>query len=369
MTKLDSEFTCEVVKVTEVMSHPNADRLDVVRFSFVDGTIPEYQVVVSRGDFKCGDLGVYISDDSMVPIARPEFSFLTTRLDYKKGNAHYRVRAAKIRGVVSTGMMVVPDGKLVLGDDWSDVLGVVRYYTESEPAVIETGTERRTGSVLSRWWKKFLNSSEINIPDYSVISLRKCPTLFDPDELVCVTEKIHGSNIRFGKVNGRLLIGSHHVIKSDHRPWWKRLLKKHRPTGSWYGNDVFTEWFKREFPSPMYHDELPNNIVFYGELYGSGIQKLNYSTSVPKVVVFDAWNVKEKRWLNYNELICYVPSHISLVPTVAVTRITSDTLRELSSGASLLDPKSIREGVVVRSADWKKCGKWVGDEYLAMKGR
>ena len=143
MTKLDSEFTCEVVEVVEILPHPNADRLEIARFKFVDGTVPEYQVVVAKGDFKPASWGVYISDDSIVSTEKPQFSFLEKRLDYLVGSKSYRIKAAKIRGTLSTGMMLhfeeLPsDFKrgAGVGTDCSAALGVVRY-VRPEDVVVE----------------------------------------------------------------------------------------------------------------------------------------------------------------------------------------------------------------------------------------
>lgn len=380
MSKLDSEFTVEVVEVVEVLKHNNADKLEIIKFKFADGTVPEYQVVASKGDYKPGSWGVYISNDVLVPVDRPEFSFLTKRLDYIKGATTYRVKAAKIRGELSTGMLVhVNDvtgcgrDTLVVGQDMAEKMGVIRYVrpedVEREPAE-NAGTNRRTGNWLAKWWRGWTRRQSINIPDYSVLSLRKSPKLFSEEELVYVTEKIHGSNIRFGRVAGVPLVGSHHTIKTDNRPRWKKLIWKQRSgNGSWYGKDVFKEWFFRVFPNRRDWDELPNNVVFYGELYGPGIQKLTYSReSKTAVVVFDAWFVKEKRWATKEELDDMLPFNLSRPPQLWYGTVTLDKIKSLAEGPSVLgNGKHIREGVVVRSADWSRRGKWVGEGYYLIK--
>lgn len=393
MTKLDSEFTCEVVEVVEILPHGNADKLEVARFKFADGTIPEYQVVVSKGDFKPGSWGVYVSDDSLAPVDKPQFEFLKKRLDYIpfKYCTHlrkmdgprcgcvdlYRVKAAKIRGVLSTGMMLhfeeLPSDfkrNAGVGTDCSAILGVVRYVRPEDVVVEhETGVERKTGNWLKRWWRGWLRGN-IKLPDYSVLSLRKSPHLFDDDSEVFVTEKIHGSNIRFGMVAGRPVVGSHHTIKTDNRPWWKKRLAP-KKTGNWYGTDVFSEWFFRVFPSKEYWRDFPNNIVFYGELYGENIQKLSYGAVKTRVAVFDAWDVKAKRWLSYDEMLDVLPWNISTPPILFKGHATLDDIKALSRGNTTVNTtaKHIREGVVVRSMDWQKRGKWVSEDYLAIKDR
>lgn len=370
MTKLDSEFTCEVVEIVEILPHPNADRLEIAKFKFVDGTVPEYQVVVGKDEFKLGTLATYISDDSVVPIDKPEFTFLKGRLDYIQGSASYRIKAAKIRKIISTGMLVPAHLGCELGEDMSEYLGVVRYVRPEDVVVEhESGVERRIGNWLKRWWRGWLKGN-IKLPDYSVLSLRKVPDLFKDDSEVFVTEKIHGSNIRFGMVAGRPVVGSHHTIKTDNRPWWKKRLAP-KKTGNWYGTDVFSEWFFRVFPSREYWRDFPNNVVFYGELYGENIQKLSYGAVKTRVAVFDAWDVKAKRWLSYDEMTDVLPWNITTPPLLFRGHATLDDIKALSRGNTTVNTtaKHIREGVVVRSLDWQKRGKWVSEDYLATKDR
>jgi len=63
-----STHKCEVVRVGEVLEHDNADNLEIVK-------VFGYTVVVRKGDFKSGDLAVYIPPDSVVP-ETSQFDFL-----------------------------------------------------------------------------------------------------------------------------------------------------------------------------------------------------------------------------------------------------------------------------------------------------
>jgi hypothetical protein len=57
-----------IVRLGEPRVHGNADSLELF-------DIGEYQVVTKKGNFKAGDLGVYIQPDSVVPETEV-FSFL-----------------------------------------------------------------------------------------------------------------------------------------------------------------------------------------------------------------------------------------------------------------------------------------------------
>lgn len=57
-----SIFKVEVVKISSVNSHPNADRLDIAT---IEGMA--YQVVTAKGNFTPGDIAFYFPIDSVIP--------------------------------------------------------------------------------------------------------------------------------------------------------------------------------------------------------------------------------------------------------------------------------------------------------------
>ena len=380
MTENETESCCEVVKIVSVDRHPNADRLEIAKFAFKSGIVPDYQVVTGKGDFRVGDHAVYISDDMMVPIHIKEFEFLKTRLDYK-GTTHYRVKAAKLRGHISTGLFVKPAEEWKLGTDVSKYLGVIKYVSPADAAATAHSdySGKKLGwfdRLIKRFSKKFFPSAKV--PEYGVLSLRKVPDLFTEGEPVIVTEKIHGSNIRFGKIGRRIYIGSHRTEKTDSRPWILRKLFPAKRGAGFYGTDVWSKWFNRIFDNDNKLGELPNNIIFYGELFGPGIQPWTYGLKHTEVMVYDAYDTKSKRWLDRVEVLSALPLFIKTVPTFGVSvggiDFNRDDIRKLAEGNTEIkihfetDPAhkcNDREGVVVRSVDWKKAGKLVSDRYLA----
>ncbi len=81
-----------VVKISKVGKHPKADNLELT-------TVNGRTTIFPRGDFCHGDLAVYIEPGTVVPCARPEFSWLS-----KKPN--HRVRKAYIRKIPSYGFLI-----------------------------------------------------------------------------------------------------------------------------------------------------------------------------------------------------------------------------------------------------------------------
>jgi len=66
-----SQHQAKVVRITEILKHPNADSLGLVE-------IGGFQVVVRLDQFKPGDLAIYIEPDSVVPEI-PQFKFVWER--------------------------------------------------------------------------------------------------------------------------------------------------------------------------------------------------------------------------------------------------------------------------------------------------
>lgn len=167
-----STHKAEVV-VVKLLPCPNADSISIV--NVFDG----YPCVVRTSDWKDGDLAVYITPDSLVNTSRPEFSFL------KKENKEWeRITIRKFRGNISLGLLIpAPQGSKE-GDDVAEQLDIQHY----EPPLIHikrNGNMSLTGSMIS-----FPN--DIYAPVYDVDTLRRYRHVFEQNEPIFVTEKIHG---------------------------------------------------------------------------------------------------------------------------------------------------------------------------------
>jgi RNA ligase (TIGR02306 family) len=361
-SRTDTEFTAEVVRVTRVLPHPNADRLEILRFEMKDCGETTYEVVSQKGTFKPGDLAAYFSVDCLLPTSHPDFSFLLSRLD-GVGKETYRLRAARLRGTFSQGLLVPCPSGMNFGDAVADAFGVT-YYRAPEPNVPTAGS----GGI-----KKV---KEQPFPIYTVESLKKVPRLFEEGERVCVTEKIHGTNFRFGwvrrKVFGiplgwKFVVGSHRTIRDG---------GKH----SYYGDDIYSQYAQRNNLAARVR--AYKGSTFYGELFGytydgGKIQDLTYGRSAkagPGLVIFDIRD-HQGDWLDpwTRRNLCadleleHVPV-ISIDDSLTTTAFNLDEVKKLAEGKSLLDPKQLREGVVVENADgMRRKAKFVGEGYLMRK--
>jgi RNA ligase (TIGR02306 family) len=328
-----TEFNVEVVRLDGVEKHPNADTLSVTH---IHGGYP---VVFKTGSHKIGEQVVYIPIDALVPLADPRFSFLS---DKAIGKPFHRIRAKKLRGIFSMGMLIPAQNEWEVGQNVQELLGIQKW----EPRLLK-------GRNISAYSEQVSDPGVI--PVYTDLeSLRKYGHVLNEGEDVVITEKIHGSNIRYVYALGELWAGSHKTFKRrDIRNLWWHLAAK-------YG----IEEKLLQFP----------DVAIYAEAYGQ-IQDLRYGTGVDevKLAAFDIYDCKQKKYLDYDDFISMCKRLD--IPTVPVLfrGPWHDDLRGLAEGKSTL-ANHVREGFVVRPIKerWDEqvgrvAFKLVGQGYLLRK--
>lgn len=345
--------------------HHNADSLSVAN-------VFGYTCCVKTQDWTDGQLAAYIPPDSLVDTDRPEFAFL------KSGDKRWhRIKAKKLRGVVSFGLLMPAPAGAKAGDDVAAFYGVLHYSgrvsgeeDEQESPKPKSLAKRLRGL----WWKAVLfffpSAAKTRITQceqeppppelsqlkkYDIDSLRRYKHVFSPDELVAVTEKIHGANARYSWINGRLWAGS--------RSQWKKES----------GNSI---WWKAAHATPQIEAWCRDNPgkVLYGEVYGQ-VQDLKYGTQ-PGEVRFAAFDILNQtgQFAPYDEFVASCDSKaVPRVPQVARdVKFEFGDICKLAEGPSLIPGANhVREGVVVRPATeryhqsiGRVCLKVVGAGYL-----
>ncbi len=322
------EHTCDVVEV-KLEPHPNADSLSLVM-------VGDFQCAVRTDDWKNGDLAVYIPPDSVVPETK-EFEFL--------GKSR-RIRARKLRGEWSAGLLIPAPIDAKLDDDCMEQLGIVHY----EPPLsgdFSTGGDNVRPPRLSE-----KSTDGLFTPVYDVMNFRKYSSRFEDGEEVIVTEKMHGANARFVCTNDVMYCGSRKFWKKEdpNNLWWKALAQC----------PALEAWLRHHY-----------DYVVYGEVFGQ-VQNLKYGTANGEVrfAVFDI--LKGNRWLNFDE------AHAIGVPLPWVPLVyrgpfdKEKVLAFAEEDSSYPGADHYREGVVVKPVverTDRKIGrvqlKIVGNRYLS----
>lgn len=359
-----SELKVGVVKILSVDEHPNADRLELI-------TIKGWQCVGQKGVYKVDDLVVYFPIDSILP---EELENIIFGEDSKIKLENHRIRTIKLRGAISQGM-VCPLKLFGLegskeGLDLTAKLGVTKY----EPPV--KGSPQSTN--IGKATKKQTNP---NFRKYTDIeNFKNYPDIFTSEDIVYVTEKVHGSNTRAGWVErGNLkwyhkilyklgiidkwqfVYGSHNVQLQD------KLLGK-----TYYETNIYAEMVKKYNLKEL----LPKGYVVYGEICGDGIQKgytYGCKKGERKLAIFDV--MKDGRYLDFLEARTWVEDKgLPTVPLLYRGKFDLEKLKALTVGNSVLEPtQKVIEGVVIKpeveqaTHMGRKVLKLISDEYLLNK--
>lgn len=361
-----SNHQANIVRVAEILPHTNADSLEII-------PIGGYQVVVKKGQFKTGDLAVYIQPDSVVPQTEP-FRFIWGQHQITEmGNVtpesvserRRRITVRKFRKEWSEGLLLpISDfsgglhhepklayGWLKEGDDVSDLLGITHYDPDKGRESTTGDNERSPG--YSRWprslkgWYYFIlrklglrsknneamyRETGIEFPVYDVEAFKNFKRAFEPGEQVVVTEKIHGSNARYLFLNGHMFAGSRTLWKSEKSPCvWRKALSQ---------NPWIETWCRAH---PGY--------VLYGEV--TPTQKgFNYGKDDVQFFVFDirtpegTWMEWIPSWPDTYEML----QGLTIVPVLYTGPFDAQKIIFIVDGPSTVPgAKHIREGLVIKA--------------------
>jgi RNA ligase (TIGR02306 family) len=336
-----TDWMPQVVKVCNVVHHPAADSLDVVT------VLKDYPVVVQRAEYKPGDLASYIPIDSIVPDTE-QFYHLCPRANEKYEvdgvvknrmgapkfplgsvpEKHRILKAKKIRGVYSQGMLIPAPEGLKECDSVTDVLGLKKWSEVEEENIPGLSNEYEEPPV---GW---------SIPFYDVNGVRRFLDRLQDGEEVIITEKIHGSNAAFVHDGTRLWVKS------------RNFYKQMRPRDPWWGIATRYDLEQKLRPTP--------HMVVFGEIYGL-MSGFKYDTApaplstkiVPKILFFDVWDVDRARFLPYDDRLRFLAER-GLDPVPLLYRgpwLGRDAMYALAEGPTMVGAgKHVREGWVLTTA-------------------
>lgn len=340
-----SSVIVEVVQIDAIRPHSNADKLYLAE-------IKGWQTVIRKHldgspEFQVGERVVYIPPDSTLPHALAVQLGVETYVSAKTnmtGERDLVVRRVRLRGEPSYGFVIpLADPAWSVGTDVREYYGIGKYLP---PVKFTAGDAEPNHPLFERYT--------------DIENLRHFPDLIQAEEEVIVTEKIHGTNVRIGAIDGQILAGSHG-------------LQRRRPEPE--AMALYTYWFPATLaPVTALLTALQGQhrvAILFGEVYGSRVQKLDYGQkSGLGFAAFDLY--VDGHYLDYEafQSLCHnygVPT----VPTLGRGVYSLAFVRELSAGQTTLPGAHIREGVVVRLARERydaRVGrvvlKYINDAYL-----
>ena len=391
-------FVIEVVRIEEVKKHPNADRLELYR-------IGGWWSASIIGDFKVNDPAVFIPPDSVITTewaekwnVTPYCSVLPMVNGFR--DPGLRIRATRLRGVPSYGLLIKPEKSMKIGDDVTKFYGIKKF----EPPV------------------KILDGIQVkdlpNLIKYnSINNISNRPEMFVEGEPVIITEKIHGSNSVVGYIkdkNGKhiyvcsshehrrcvedrmyikilffnkLIVRDFSVVKTD---WlYRKLIKLYEKFGQKYKYFYFIRhMFCGKYALPLRNEQIrlalketseKNNgadVLFYGEIFGPGVQDMTYGRKLPDYALFDiSINGSYQSELDKQLILDKYPK--ILQPTILYRGPYSQSIIDeyVSGPTTMCDTKDIREpfkgreGIVIKPLEetntlyGRKIAKYISVDY------
>lgn len=308
----NSTHKVEVFQVEHLEKHPNADTLSIMK-------VWDYQAVVRTSDYNVGDLCCYVPPDNVLP-DKPEYSFLKSR----------HIKAAKLRGIMSQGLVLVAPAGSAVGDDVAELLGIVHYV----PDIKNSGD----GQMIA--------DPPFGGEKYDVDSFFRYGDLIPEGTPVEITEKVDGANCRASFQDGKFWIGS------------RENYRQEAPGGFFWRAMHENPWLK------VLCEQNPDAVV-YGELFGK-VQKTRYAAQGNQVFfrVFDIMTPKgymnQETKINAIKVAVLTAKGINAlpldfnwetayVPILYVGPYNKQVVLDTMTGPSVIPgAKNLREGCVVK---------------------
>ncbi len=322
-----SIFKVEVVKIDNINSHPNADKLDITTIEDM-----AYQVVTAKGNFQPGDIAFYFPIDSVIPDNYlDEFGI---RPYYSK-----KLRAAKLRGIFSEGLLIPVGDNFTgtVGDDYTAHFGVTKYEYPI-PANMSGDVEAPIGQY------KFPSPE----------NLKRYRDILKQGEEVVISEKIHGSNFTVLVDGDGTHIGSHNYF------WKNNETNK---------NLVYIRAYNENH---ILH-KLPNNTQVFGEIYG--IQDIKYGLDKGNMEIALFAVKRNNQFLNYWEFGEFCQKfNLPRVPVLYIGSYSWEVVSQFNNADSVLSKNCLMEGVIIQPVGERtdpEIGrvvlKLISDRYLLRK--
>lgn len=303
-----STHRVDVVRISELLPHPNADRLEMCK-------VGGYTCLVPKGTYKVGDCAAYVEPDYIVPDTE-QFAFLAGKR---------RIGAKRLRGVWSEGLLVAAPAGAQPGDDVMEKMGITRYEPPVRwgPGGQNAGFHGPPGGLAEG-----VPEPLKHLPKYDLENLKKYNQVFMPGEGVYVTEKLHGCNARYVYLDGRMWCGG--------RTQWR----KQEPA------NVYWECLKQNPWIETWCREFEGNVL-YGEAFGA-VQDLTYGAA-PGQVMFRAFDVMTPtgKMLDSYTFIAVLEAAQRVPILRASMPFDMDDLQAMAEEPSLIGG-GLREGLVVK---------------------
>lgn len=371
-----------IQRVTDVLPIEGADAIECIK-------VLGWYLVSKKGEFFPGDLCVFFEVDSILP-EHEVFEFMRSR--------KFRVKTQKFRGQISQGLALridevlplfgqgsskthnqvigceyfpfnkeLPQIVLEVGADVTEAIGVTKYDPEGE-SLVSTGSQKKMlkPSFKHKYWlvRRYREYKYHGMRFFYRSKLAKMLGLSDPfavigfpsfipktdetrvqnlaihlklraGDLCYITEKCEGQSLTAFRNGKEFGICSRNLdMTKEKNSNWVKMNEK-------YG--LFDLLAKQE-----------RDYAIQAEIIGPGVQENIYELAELEIRVFYVYDIKAKRKLNLLDFVMFCD--INGLPTVPILETgyrlpdNVDAVVGLADGKSVLNPKVLREGIVIVNA-------------------
>jgi RNA ligase (TIGR02306 family) len=328
---------------------------DAIECAIVDGGWP---VVVKKGEYKVGDIAIYLEIDSWVP--HELAPFLSKGQDPREYNGvkGERLKTVRLRGQVSQGLLLPsqilderglwPLAGNPVGHNLTKQLGIQKW----EPPI-----PAQLQGVMKGNFPSFIPKTD----QERCQNLRKHIFETHKDEIYEVTVKLDGSSTTIYVKDGEVGVCSRNIDlkETEGNSFWKAAR-----------NQNLIE------PLLQYCKETGVEIAIQGELIGEGIQGNPEKLKGQRFYLFDIYNITGGYYMKpyerygildiFHKMFGADLEHVPIIDQdvrVAQAYDTIDDLLEFAEGTSL-NPQTKREGLVFKSWESDFTFKAISNSYL-----
>lgn len=316
----------KINKVSEILG---ADKIDCVQ-------ILGWDCVVKKGEFKLGDLCVYIEPDTIIP---KKFLDSSCETDEK-----IRLKVIKMKGQISQGLVLPISNFLELfgftneGDDVADLLNITKYEKQI-PANMQ-------GDIKGNFPYFIPKTDEIRIQSEPELLEKLIPPFY-------ITIKLDGTSGTYYKFNQIFGVCSRNMeLKEGENVYW-RMAEKYK----------IKDW-------------LPEGFAIQGEICGPGIQGNKLGLIECDLFAFNFYDIESRKYIVPNFIASKETRgqdyfrNIQLVPAIVSYAMLKPSLEELIkiSESVKYENNTPAEGIVVRSIDQKVSFKVINTKFCLKYG-
>ena len=342
-----SAHEVKVYKITVLDEHPNADRLELT-------TIGAYRCCVMKGVYKVGDLVAYIPEQSVLP---PDVLEVLGMVDSTLlvGKDKNRVKALKLRKVLSQGLTYPAKPEWVVGQDVAEELGIIKWV----PPI----PSHMAGEVFAAGLDCTLR--------YDIENWNRYPDVIQEGEPVVMTEKLHGTFCEIAVMppsleheeQGQFIVASKGQADKGLAFKWKDENGRPVNNENLYMRAARSLNIPAKLKDAVYLAEaidLPLIPVFLlGEVFGAGVQKnfgYGYNVGQDESIgfrVFDIYvgNPGQGAFMPWDMMVeACKRMGLDTVPLLYRGPFSREKLLEIAEGAETITGSNVhmREGTVCK---------------------